>query len=643
MIVFGTDNPETLNGFDGVTHGADLIFGYGGDDEISGFGGNDAIDGGAGNDAINGGAGADALDGGAGRDWAHYKNSDAGVIVSLATGEGSGGDAEGDTLVNIEHLSGSDYGDLLVGNNGHNVLSGWHGNDNLIGYGGRDSLYGYVGDDVLKGGTGAVDILDGGFGLDTAAYDESNAAVFVSLLTDAASGGHAKGDQLFSIENLRGSDFADLLQGSNVANVLDGGDGADTLNGFKGADTLNGGDGKDILKGGGGADILNGGTGVDTADYDNSNGGVIVSLLADTAFNGDAEGDELNSIANLTGSDFADTLSGNDSTNVLKSGNGPDTLKGYGGADTLIGGNSYDLLYGGAGADTLNGGADVDTADYRGSTAGVIVSLQTGQAQNGHAEGDTLNSIENLTGSKFWDWLKGNNSVNTLKGNDGNDSLGGLGGADYLYGGDGADQLHGDTGADMTFGGDGDDWHYVDNAADAIVEWAGGGSDHVRSGVDYTLHAGTEVEFLQAYPGTDAIDLTGNGFDNEIRGNDGTNTLNGREGNDTLTGLGDADSFVFDTTLDGATNFDKIVGFTPNNDVIVLKNDIFAGIAVGVVGAGRFHIGGDATEANHRIVYNQETGVLFYDADGTGASDKIAFAYTEDSTAIDNEDLLVIA
>ena len=66
-----------------------------------------AITGNSGNNVLAGLAGADALDGGLGTDTATYAASAAGVNVSLATGHGGGGDAQGDTLINIENLTGS--------------------------------------------------------------------------------------------------------------------------------------------------------------------------------------------------------------------------------------------------------------------------------------------------------------------------------------------------------------------------------------------------------------------------------------------------------------------------------------------------------------------------------------------------------
>ena len=55
----------------------------------------------------------------------------AGVNVSLATGVGSGGDAEGDTLANIENLTGSGQNDTLEGDGGNNLLAGGAGTDTV--------------------------------------------------------------------------------------------------------------------------------------------------------------------------------------------------------------------------------------------------------------------------------------------------------------------------------------------------------------------------------------------------------------------------------------------------------------------------------------------------------------------------------
>src|SRR5262245_7600609 len=238
--VYGTNNLDVLDGFfDDVTNGDDTIFGYGGDDWIN------ALDG---NDILMGGEGADKLNGGDGNDTASYMDSPVGVDVNLATHEGHGGTAEGDYLFSIENLTGSFYDDSLYGDYHDNVLSGSWGDDTLIGGGGAD-------------------ILNGGIGRDTAGYSGSPTGVVISLFWHTASGGDAEGDQLNSIENLRGSAYDDHLLGDNGANTLIGVTGNDTLIGFDGDDILVGdgrlGIGNDTLWGGNDADILVGGFGVD--------------------------------------------------------------------------------------------------------------------------------------------------------------------------------------------------------------------------------------------------------------------------------------------------------------------------------------------------------------------------------------------
>ena len=116
------------------------------------------------------------------------------------------------------------------------------------------------------------------------------------------------------------------------------------LDGGAGADYLYGGDGDDVLKGGADADRLDGGdgVGVDIADYSNGSTGVVVNLFAGTASGGDAQGDSLLGIENLSGSQGNDSLVGDSGRNALPGGNGN---------DALIGGRGEDYLTGGAGAD----------------------------------------------------------------------------------------------------------------------------------------------------------------------------------------------------------------------------------------------------------------------------------------------------
>jgi Ca2+-binding RTX toxin-like protein len=585
-------------------------------------------------------------------------------------------------------LSTTDDGDIIHGLDGDDYIWAGAGNDLIYGGDHSDRIYGNDGDDFLSGGRGA-DTLDGDSsfgadGIDTAMYAESGAGVLVSLASGDGSGGSAEGDVLVGIENISGSSYDDTLIGDGENNelsggggddVLEGGGGVDTLNGEAdndilkgggGADTLNGGGGADTLKGGGGADTLNGGNGNDTASYDDSADGVWVLLYTDEAAGGDAEGDELNNIENVTGSDHADVLWGDDGANVLRGMDGSDMLKGWGGADTLDAGSGDDLLAGGGGGDTLNGGNGNDTAEYTDSPSGVSLWLSGGQAgDGGYAQGDTLTSIENLTGSAHGDFLNGNDGNNLLRGLDGNDTLWGYGGADtlnagggsdWLLGGNGSDTLRGEngndyldggSGADTLVGGSGNDGYGVDSAGDEITEAGGQGTDEVYTSVSWTLTPGADVEILRTTSdaGVGAINLTGNASGNVVRGNNGANVLNGGNGNDELTGLAGADSFLFNTALNAATNVDVITDFSVADDTIRLDDDIFSsGLTPNNSVAGsQFVIAAEALEASHRIIYNDETGAVLYDSDGAGGADAIQFAWLSAGLALTNFDFLVVA
>ncbi|MGI9487619.1 MAG: cadherin domain-containing protein, partial [Geminicoccaceae bacterium] len=143
-------------------------------DNLIGSSSGDTLTGDTGSNTIEGGGGGDTIDGGAGTDTASYESSSAGVTVDLSAGTGSGGHATGDSLSNVENVTGSGHADILTGDSGTNVLDGGAGADLLYGGGGNDTFYSGDGSDSLYGGDGADlffllqgqgnDTVDGGLG-----------------------------------------------------------------------------------------------------------------------------------------------------------------------------------------------------------------------------------------------------------------------------------------------------------------------------------------------------------------------------------------------------------------------------------------------------------------------------------------------
>ena len=225
----GNDGDDRIEGGAGNDRlegelGDDTLVGEAGDDHLHGGAGADRLEGGEGDDRAAGGAGADTFAGGPGLDTLDYGASGAGVTVNLATGTGSGGDAEGDTFSGFEGVIGSTLGDSLSGNDESNTLEGGGGDDTLQGGDGRDTLRGGDGDDSLVGDgyrAGGSDLLEGGAGNDT---------LYSYAGDDTLIGGEGddllRGDPFFGS---RGSDVFVFAPGHGDDNVTDFGNGEDLI------------------------------------------------------------------------------------------------------------------------------------------------------------------------------------------------------------------------------------------------------------------------------------------------------------------------------------------------------------------------------------------------------------------------------
>jgi Ca2+-binding RTX toxin-like protein len=152
---------------------------------------NDTLTGGPGDDVLVGGIGEDVLQGGPGTDTVEYSTSPGGVTVSLDGAANDGGGLDGyadDVRPDIEHVSGSPFGDTLLGGAGPDTLDGGAGDDLLDGGAGNDTLNGGEGNDELTGGVGS-DTLSAGAGDDF--IDSSEDPTLADALIDCGSGNDA--------------------------------------------------------------------------------------------------------------------------------------------------------------------------------------------------------------------------------------------------------------------------------------------------------------------------------------------------------------------------------------------------------------------------------------------------------------------
>ena len=231
-------------------------------------------------------------------------------------------------------------------------------------------------------------------------------------------------------------------------------------------------------------------------------------------------------------------------------------------------------------------------------------------------------------------------------------------GSDTIRTGIDNDRLDGGVDADTLAGGAGNDTYVIDNAGDKVIEATSAGNDLVESSITWTMTANVERATLT---GASNINITGNSLSNTITGNTGNNTLAagagndtvnggggndkifGSVGNDTLTGGTGNDIFVFNTTLNAATNIDTIKDFSAAPDTIWLENAFFTTLGVaGALPSGAFRIGSAALDSDDRIIYNRDTGALIYDANGSASGGEIQFAKLATGLAITSADFLII-
>ena len=151
-------------------------------------------------------------------------------------------------------------------------------------------------------------------------------------------------------------------------------------------------------------------------------------------------------------------------------------------------------------------------------------------------------------------------------------------------------------------------------------EWSGGIS--YKETLANNQLVGKLAQFIANQ--TDITDLTAALFNqnDKITAKGAFTTINGYAGNDAITLGSGNDTVEFSTSL-GTNNIDTIKGFKKaGTDYLKLSSAIFAGYG----GGDNFVIGTAAADANDRIIYDNKSGKLFYDADGTGSVAAVQFA-----------------
>jgi hypothetical protein len=138
-----------------------------------------------------------------------------------------------------------------------------------------------------------------------------------------------------------------------------------------------------------------------------------------------------------------------------------------------------------------------------------------------------------------------------------------------------------------------------------------------------------------------ANSLTGTTGNDLIDGKGGDDKIWGKAGSDVLIGGTGKDAFTFDTKP-GSGNVDVIVDFNPVYDTIRLNDTVFTKLKYGQLSASSFVVGEKALDSSDRIIYNNKTGALSYDGDGTGSATAVKFAMIENLAKLTAADFLVI-
>ena len=506
--VIGTEQADMLVG----NSGANTIYGMDGGDNINGGAGADRLYGDAGDDILIGGSGADYLDGGTGINTASYATSSKAINISLAMGRGSGGDAQGDILINIQNLIGSSQNDVLIGDAQANIIDGGKGNDTLDGGAGNDTLIGGTGNDIY-----IVDSLgDKVWELPGEGTDKVQSFISFDLSLDGA-----------NVENLdllgtspitgTGNALANIITGNSADNILDGGvDGPGKI--------------VDQLKGGGGDDTYIVRDAYDTVTEGSNQGTDTVQSFVSYVLGSNVENLELQGSEPLngTGNSLANVITGNSGSNILNGKAGDDILTGGAGVDVFV----FDTTLSTTKTSNVDHITDfemgVDKIWLNKSVFKIALGNLTSAAFTSNTTGSAAESnqtriiYDQSDGFLYYD-ADGTGSQQATHFATIDNHPANLTASDFFVGGTGNDTyIVGENPTARVAVSEA-----VDSVGDVIWELPGQGTDKVQSFISFDLSvSGANVENLDLL-GTSPINGAGNALANIITGNSANNVLDG--------------------------------------------------------------------------------------------------------------------
>lgn len=503
---------------------------------------------------------------------------------------------------------------VIDGSAGHDHVTLGAAYDYFYGYkGGNDSVYGGAGNDSFYFSTGytTADFAEGGAGYDT-----------VELSGNFAAGLTLGSAQMQNIESIYfDSDFDYRVTALNSltaagATLIINSDGAFSFDGS--AET----DGRFQVQGGSGNETITGGAGSDK--------------FVKYSYAGDVD-----AYAGGGGNDTYEMGHGFTAADALNGGAGSDVLQLRQGGPIAFGATTLRSIE----RIELDAGKSYDVTSHNGTVAaGELLTVDgrlLGPAHimkfNGSAERD---GQFHLFGGAGADALRGGVSHDRLSDGAGSDSLSGGAGNDVIVAAaDGvADTFDGGVGAD-----------YLDLAAATgatSVSFTSAGAGSVTAGgiggsftgIEGVLGSRLLTDSLTGGAGNESF--FGHGGDDILNGGAGDDYLAGGLGSDQLTGGTGRDTFLFQAMDTG----DWVRDYVPADDRILLDDRVFVGLTEegGFLSAGQFTLGRSATTAQHRIIYDELSHTLFYDADGTGGAAKIAIADIDSSAPLSRFEFDVI-